>query len=91
MRYINSYFNNKKSSYKSWPKGTEWPKKDIFFSLLNLCLINNQNVNNSIVLNYNYMDIQHNLIKDELTQKESRLNDEPGCQTVGKSNSFYMI
>lgn len=37
------------------------------------------------------MDIQHNLIKDELTQKESRLNDEPGCQTVGKSNSFYMI
>lgn len=51
----------------------------------------NQNVNNSIVLNYNYMDIQHNLIKDELTQKESRLNDEPGCQTVGKSNSFYMI
>lgn len=33
------------------------------FSLLNLCLINNQNVNNSIVLNYNYMAIQYKSVK----------------------------
>lgn len=90
MRYINSYFNNK-NLLTNHDRRVLNDQRRIYFSLLNLCLINNETVNNSIVLNYNYMDIQHNLIKDELTQKESRLNDEPGCQTVGKSNSFYMI
>lgn len=88
MRYINSYFNNKNLLTNHDRRVLNDQRRIYFFPFK---FVFNQNVNNSIVLNYNYMDIQHNLIKDELTQKESRLNDEPGCQTVGKSNSFYMI